>query len=654
MLLTAASQHAQSLLQREWLDANARGSYSSSTLLDCPTRRYHGLLISDAGCLPEKYNFLAKLETSLALPGRTIDLFTNKHPGGVFYPEGHQHFEYFRYDRMPSSAYRVGPLLIERSLMLLYDEDTVLLRFRLLEGEQAQLIFRPMLAFRSHHHLRSESSYFQVKTFKEELTWKIEPLPEVPPLYMNADGPVQYFPGPYWVKHIEYKVEQERGFDYQEDLFCPGAFEATLQASDELILAFSLSSLSPAAIRPAWEREEERRRVLHQSFSDTPSPLAELKYEAEKFLVRRRDGSLSLVAGYPWFGEWGRDAMIALPGLTLSRAQPQRLLEVAETFLAQAQNGLVPNFLGQGSTPPNYSSIDAGLWLYYALDVYRQETGKPEDLRPFLPALRTLLLDLQEGRCPVARVDASGLLHAGDRSTQLTWMDAKVHGHAITPRWDLAVEINALWFNALGFMLDLCRDLDSSFPDALMRSLELFPTAFREKFWLHEGSYLADAVQEGQADRSLRPNQIFAVSLPRSPLTRQQQQAVVDRVTSHLLTPYGLRTLAPYEKAFAPFYQGSAAERDAVYHQGTVWPWLIFHYAQAFLKVSDSAAEARQFLRKNLAPLWTQHLTEAGIMGVSEIFDAYPPFAPNGCIFQAWSVAELIRLLDLIGFDKQE
>ncbi len=655
MLLKAASQKMQALLSREWLDANSRGSYSSNTILDCPTRRYHGLLISDAGYLADKFNFLAKLETSLTHRGRTIDLFTNKHPNAVYFPEGYNHVEYFRYDHCPALGYRVGSFLIERSQLLLHDSDVVLIRYRMIEGESAQLTFRPLLAYRSHHHLRQETAEFQVKTFPEGEGWKIEPLPGKPPLHVSADRQVQFFPGPYWVKQIEYMVEQERGFDYQEDLFCPGIFEASLSLGEDLILGFGLVPTASQALRTDWEREEQRRVQLAKSFSSSPSPQAELKYEAEKFMVRRADGALSIAAGYPWFGEWGRDAMIALPGLTLARGQPERLIEVVETFMAQASQGLIPNFLGSGTAAPNYGSIDAVLWMFAALDDYRSSGAPREALGKLFPKLQNLLLDLCEGRCPVAHVDGEGLLHAGNKRTQLTWMDAKVNGLPITPRSGLAVEVNALWYNAVGFVYELAKDLAQEFSPRLMPVLESLPRAFKARFWLPQAGYLADCIDQNFVDASLRPNQIFAVSLRRSPIGIAEQRSIMHKVTAQLLTPVGLRTLAPLDPAFEPFYQGSSAQRDRSYHQGTVWPWLVYHYALGMLRVSEEKdhAEMKAFLRTNLEPLWTDHLSQAGIMGVSEIFDAYPPYAPNGCISQAWSVAELIRLMDLLEIGQQ-
>jgi predicted glycogen debranching enzyme len=649
MLVKASNQQMHSLLSREWLDTNLRGSYSSNTLVDCPTRRYHGLLISDAGYLPEKHNFLAKFETSLTHRGRTIDLFTNKHPGGVFFPEGYNHFEFFRYDIMPAMGFRVGPLLIERSQILLHAEDTVLVRYRMIEGEVTRLTFRPLLAYRNHHHLRRESLEFQVKTFPDQDGWKIEPLPQKPALYMTCDQEVEFYPGPFWVKDIEYPIEQERGFDYQEDLFCPGIFEATLTPDRDLIFAFSLSRVARQRIKTAWDEEVTRRKTLLGTFAHSPSPLAELKYEAEKFFVQRADGQLSIVAGYPWFGEWGRDAMIALPGLTLHRGQAERLLAVVKTFLAQASQGLIPNFLGQASAPANYNSIDAVFWMFEALRCYRQDQGLTSGLRELVPTLRALLLDLVEGRCPFARVDERGLIAAGDRNTQLTWMDAKVHGQPVTPRHGYAVEINALWYNAVGFFIELQQSLGDSAEAKFLKCLEVFPRSFRDTFWLPEAGYLADSVADGKIDPAVRPNQIFAVSLELTPLTPREQKSVVAKVTNQLVTAYGLRTLAPLDPQFEPFYQGGPAQRDQAYHQGTVWPWLLFHYAKAYLRTADDPLEARAFLQKTFEPLWTEHLVQAGVMGVSEIFDAYPPHAPNGCIFQAWSVAELIRFLDVTG-----
>jgi predicted glycogen debranching enzyme len=640
----AALADLPQLLQREWLDANSRGSYSSSTILDCPTRRYHGLLVSDAGMLNEKHVCLAKLEASLSLRGRTIDLYTNKHPGSVFYPEGYSHFESFEYDLYPIITWRAGPFLLRRSCMLLHDRDAVILRYKLLGTESVQVALRPLLSYRNHHHLQHETSEFQVKTFPESTGHKIEPLPGKPAFFMGSDREIAFYPGPYWVKQVEYAREQERGFDYQEDLFCPGVYETVMEPDQDLYLIFGFEPIARSSIRELWKKEEQRRRSLHQRFLGEGEPVAQVKYEAEKFLVKRADGSPSIVAGYPWFGEWGRDTMIALPGLTLGRGEPERMLPIVRTYLRQAKNGLIPNYLGVGEHSGSYNSVDATFWMFSALQQYWTATRDLEGIKSILPDLIHMMDDLVQGRNHLVRISEDGLMQAGSAHTQVTWMDAAVDGVPITPRGGYPVEVNALWIAALAFLQEF--SAHTRLP-SWIGLLEKAPHAFRTKFWLPEGGYLADCVStHGAADRRIRPNQIVAVSLDYCPLNKEQQQSVLDVVTSHLITPYGLRTLSPEDPAFVPFYQGGPKERDAAYHQGTVWPWLISPYIKAVMKVYEDPEKARKFLRRNFSALWQEHLMQRDVMGVSEIFDALHPYKPDGCLTQAWSMAALIELLN--------
>jgi predicted glycogen debranching enzyme len=640
----AALADLPQLLQREWLDANSRGSYSSSTILDCPTRRYHGLLVSDAGMLNEKHVCLAKLEASLSLRGRTIDLYTNKHPGSVYYPEGYSHFETFEYDLYPLITWRAGPFLLQRSCMLLHDRDAVVLRYKLLGTESVQVALRPLLSYRNHHHLQHETSEFQVKTFPEPTGHKIQPMPGKPAFFMGSDREIAFYPGPYWVKQVEYTREQERGFDYQEDLFCPGIYETVLEPEQDLYLIFGFEPIPRSNIRELWKKEEQRRRSLHQRFLGEGEPVAQVKFEAEKFLVQRADGSPSIVAGYPWFGEWGRDTMIALPGLTLGRGEPERVLPIVRTYLRQAKNGLIPNYLGVGEHSGSYNSVDATFWMFSAVQQYWKATRDLEGMKSILPDLVHMMNDLVQGRSHLLRISEDGLVQAGSSNTQVTWMDAAVDGVPITPRGGYPVEVNALWIATLAFLQEFAAH--SQLP-GWISLLEKAPPAFRNKFWIPEGGYLADCVSpHGAADRRIRPNQIVAVSLDYCPLNKEQQQSVLDVVTSHLITPYGLRTLSPEDPAFVPFYQGGPKERDAAYHQGTVWPWLISPYVKAVRKVYEDPEKARNFLRRNFSALWQEHLMQRSVMGVSEIFDALHPYKPDGCLTQAWSMAALIELLN--------
>ena len=636
-------------LQREWLEVNRFGTYASSTLIDCPTRRYHGLLITDGAGLANKMVLLAKLDASVVGRGRDIDLYTFKFPGGKWTPEGYTHIEQVRYDLCPHILFRVGPLLIQRSVLLLYDSDTVLVRFDLLEGEECLLHLRPLLAYRDHHQLERERA-FHVKTFPIAEGWKIEPLPGKPPLFLQANRDVQFYPGPYWQKNIEYEVEQERGFDYSEDLFCPGLFAANLHPEKPLILAAGLEPQVSSSLDAQWQQEIQRREELRRRFQSHPPEFAALAFEAEKCLIERRDGKPSVVAGYPWFGEWGRDTMIALPGLTLNRQEPERFLAIIDSFLARARQGQVPNFLGADPSHDNFGSIDAALWLFAALGAYREQGYELEALRLLHPKLRELLDDLLEGRCPHAYCTEDGLLSAGDPSTQLTWMDARVHGQAVTPRHGLAVEINALWIYARRFMLELEATLGIPSQRSELLALETLPAAFRRHFWLPEQGYLADTVDPvtGEQNLSLRPNQIFALSLIPFALSHDEGLSALKQVTAELITPYGLRTLSPRDADFRPFYVGSPAERDGAYHQGTVWPWLAYAYARAYVHYQGAVPATRRFLFKNFSSLWTTHYRDAGIGLISEVFDALPPYAPNGCILQAWSIAETLRLFELI------
>jgi predicted glycogen debranching enzyme len=646
----AALADLPQLLQREWLDANSRGSYSSSTILDCPTRRYHGLLVSDAGTLNEKHVCLAKLEASLSLRGRTIDLYTNKHPGSVYYPEGYSHFETFEYDLYPVITWRVGPFLLQRSCMLLHDRDAVLFRYKLLGTEPIQVSLRPLLAYRNHHHLQHETSEFQVKTFPEAEGHKIEPLPGKPAFFMGGDRDIAFYPGPYWVKQVEYVREQERGFDYQEDLFCPGLYETLLEPDQDLYLIFGFQSTPRASVRELWKKEEQRRRSLHQRFAGDGEPLAQVKFEAEKFLVQRADGSPSIVAGYPWFGEWGRDTMIALPGLTLGRGEPERVLPIVRTYLRQAKDGLIPNYLGRGEQSGSYNSVDATFWMFSALQQYWVATRDLDGMKSILPEIVRMIEDLVQSRNQLVRISDDGLMQAGSANTQVTWMDATVDGVPVTPRGGYPVEVNALWIATLAFLQEFAGHIELP---SWIGFLERAPAAFRTKFWIADGGYLADCVSpHGAADRHIRPNQIVAVSLDYCPLNKEQQQSVLDVVTSHLITPFGLRTLSPEDPAFVPFYRGGPKERDAAYHQGTVWPWLISPYMKAVLKVYDDPQKARNFLRRNFSALWQEHLMQRGIMGVSEIFDGLYPYKPDGCLSQAWSMAALIELLNELKAEK--
>jgi predicted glycogen debranching enzyme len=440
-------------------------------------------------------------------------------------------------------------------------------------------------------------------------------------------------------------VEQERGFPYQEDLFQPGVFEIPLVADKPVILSASIEEIEED-LDTLWEDEAERRRPARLTASR--SVAAHLRREGARFLVHEPDGRPAVIAGYPWFDAWGRDALISLPGLTFCSNREEEGLELLVRIGETEKNGLLPNCFGPDTTSHAYNSVDASLWYVWAVQQMREMTGRDDLVRNTCwPVIRRILQAYRQGTDYGIHMDAEGLLHAGSPSTQLTWMDAKVNGLPVTPRHGCPVEVNALWYNALAFSDQLAAEFNSP-EDRCPALLEQVRRSFGERFWLENDGYLGDVYHDGRLDPAIRPNQIFAVSLPFPVLDADRHPAVVETVRRHLLTPYGLRTLSPRNSDYKGLYEGAPAERDAAYHQGTVWPWLLGAYGEAELRTSRDRERSGKSLLDTLTPLLTTHLREAGLGSISEIFDGNPPHQPNGCPAQAWSVGELTRLLHLL------
>ena len=637
-------------LRYEWLETDGLGGYAASSILDCHTRKYHGLLVSPLPALNGKFVLLSKLEASLVVEGKTFRLSTNKYPG-VFDPTGHQYIERFSYELHPTTLYRVGDIQFKRSLMLVRGEPTVLVKFDLLAAElPVKLHLQPLLAYRNIHALTRSNLDLHVKTFVEKDYYKIEPYAGMPPLYLDMSAPSQFHAGPMWLQNIEYLKERSRGFDYQEDLFCPGIVELDLQAGDTIV--FRASLCVPARPTPKqWATEHARRTRIWKKFRDKARPIRVLKTRAaEQLVITDCRNQVGVVAGYPWFGQYGRDTMISVPGLALARQDRGLALDLLTAFASHERHGLLPNFLPEG---PNeeipYNSVDASLWFFWAAQEYFAATGDTRGVRAkLLPVMARVLTAFIDGRTPHVKLLANGLIAAGSEYTNLTWMDAQVHGRPVTPRHGCAVELNALWYNALCFYRDLSARLRSPCAELYHQLPEKCQAAFVETFWREDLQYLADVVNEHGQDTAIRPNQIFAASLPYSPLTTAQRRAVVACVEKNLVTPYGLRSLSPGHPAYCAQYHGGPAERDRAYHQGTVWAWLVGHYVQAALALADKPAARRAELKALFAPLFNGDF-EAGCVGsVPEIFNADPPYTPKGCFSQAWSVAEVIRAWEML------
>jgi glycogen debranching enzyme len=508
----------------------------------------------------------------------------------------------------------------------------------------------------------------------------------MPPLFVHTSTASRFIPSPLWYNRFEYAEERERGFDWQEDLFLPGIVETEIAAGESFILMVSVgrsgkepllhgeidSSLhrrqttdggratgktvtgeNPFAL---WEAEVVRRQretaedeKIAGGFDDEDREvLLALLRAGKQFLITTPSGRLSVIAGYHWFGSWGRDTLIALPGLTFCTGRITEGIAILNEIGSHEREGLLPNFFSADGAPEAYNTVDSSLLYFWAVQEFLRITGDTDLIRSrFWPVMKRIITRFLDGTRFGIGMDVRGLLHAGEEGTALTWMDATVGGVPVTPRRGYAVEINALWYNALCFTRELAMEFDDpgwSFDDLI----SLLRQSFRESFWIPEDGYLGDVFNNDILDRAVRPNQIFAVSLPFSPLTPPEQVGVVRTVRDQLLTPCGIRTLSPADPVYRGRYRGNVEERDSSYHQGTVWPWLLGPFGEAALRVAEDREQEKESLRRQVRIFLQNHLREAGIGSVSEIFDGDPPHRPGGCIAQAWSVAELIRLYLLL------
>ena len=632
-------------LKKEYLLTNGRGGYCSSTILDCHSRKYHGLLI-----LPLKkhglFNLLSKLEVSVVINQKESLLCTNKFPK-VFHPTGHSYIESFEMEHYPVTNYSLGDVKIKKSIFMPRGEDSVLIKYEVVQGSKAfTLKASPFLAYRSIHSLTCENIGIRPRTFLENNGAKIDPYKGLPPLYIQTSVTSTFYPAPYWWKNFEYLKERTRGYSYQEDLFSPGVFEVKLKKGSSVIFR---ASLTPAKGKIEREVEEEIERIEEEvkRFAQEKEPLKTLKMSASHYLIENEKGEKDIVAGYHWFRHWGRDTMISLTGITLCRGENEAALAILKRYAALEKNGLLPNLLSDDGKHA-YNSIDTALLYLWAVQnyiLYTQDKKSVED--ELLPIAKKIISSLLEGKTPIARIENDGFLYAGRPDFPLTWMDAIVGGIGVTPRDGAAVDINSLWYNGLMFLAnDFKSALDAKLASQIENAIKLFEGNFEKLFWNEESQSLIDVYRpDGNIDTAIRPNQLFALGLPYTCIDKDRAEKVINTVKSHLVVPYGLRTLSPSHPAYQENYAGSSDMRDRAYHQGTVWPWLIGIFADALLKTSGKE-ETKKYINETFGELWGRHLQRYGLLHISEIFNPSPPHTAKGCLAQAWSIAEVIRTLE--------
>jgi predicted glycogen debranching enzyme len=625
-------------LGREVIRTNRGGSYSCETIVDCNTRKYHGLLICPVDQFGgERFVLLSSLDITVVNNDKSFNIGIRKYKGDYFSPKGHKYIEDFNADNIPSRIYRVGGVILKQERLLVHYEEQFLLRFTILEAsEPMKLQIRPFMAFRNIHHLTHANLAADTKVESIENGIKSKLYEGFPYLNLQFSTKVEFVHVPDWYLGVEYPEEQKRGYDYSEDLFTPGFFEFKAKEGDSIV--FSAST------------KEEKTSGLKQKFTKTVSAKTPrdsfincLRNAAQQF-VEKRGGKTLIIAGYPWFGAWGRDTFIALPGLALARHKLGLYRDVLNTQVGRMQNGLFPN-MGDINNPA-FNSVDAPLWFFWTVQQYMEQGGS-DGWERYGDASISILNAYKNGTAFNIHMRDNGLIYADAPGKSLTWMDAVVHGVPVTPRRGYDVEINALWYNAICFSLEMARKYnDKKFIKEHEKLAELIKKSFLELFWDEKAGYLADYVNDEEGrNMAVRPNMVIAVSLPYSMLDKDQMKNVLDLADRELVTVRGLRTLSPRNKHYKGVYKGNQEERDNAYHQGTVWPWLYGPFCEGWLKVFGKQGVQKV---KNLIYGLEEVMSEHGISSISEIYDGDPPHSPQGAISQAWSVGEVLRIIDLL------
>lgn len=662
-------------LHKEWLVANGIGGYASGTITGINTRRYHGLLVAALTPPVSRTVLLSNIDEQVDIDDRTYYLGANEYPGDKINPAGYVHIEEFSLqDGLAVTIFRMGDSLLHKTVWMEHGHNTTYVQYKYAEGQdECCLLLNTMCNYRDYHSTTEGNLDRDFGVEPVAGGCKIMSQPDAQPFWLTSSPQAEFTHTGVWYWNFVYQEDKARGYEDNDDLYLPGVFRFTLQPGETVTLVASTEppeATSPS-IEGAMEREQARQEALLKAAgvkpgiaaADAGDPgasdeafAAQLVVAAYTFMVTRkvsRGGDTSevpsVLAGYHWFTDWGRDTMISLPGLSLPTGRTREAGKVLQTFGLFSKEGLIPNHFPDSGEAPEYNSADATLWMFAAAEALAMGKGSITVARNLYPLLADVIAwHIRGTRYGIKADPLDGLLTAGQEGVQLTWMDAKVDGWVVTPRRGKPVEVNALWYNALIVMDRLRIYLGPTVvrgreepPDFNSLSQQV-RNSFRRRFWYDAEGYLFDVIDGPDGnDTSIRPNQIFAASLRNDLLSIDQARQVLATVRKHLLTPYGLRTLAPEDPGYKGKYAGNTHERDAAYHNGTVWAWLLGPYFDAVSHIEgEEAADVE--LRKML-PTLRAHLADAGLGSISETFDGDAPHEPGGCISQAWSVAEILR-----------
>ena len=624
-------------LNKEILRSNRAGAYACTTITGCNTRKYHGLLICPVEQIGGKHVLLSSLDETIIQHGKEFNIGIHKYQGNIYEPGGHKYVRDFEAETIPRTIIRVGGVVLSKEKLLVENMEQILIKYTLLESHsETRLRFKPFLAFRNSHSLSKANMDANTKIEFIANGIKSKLYTNYPYLHMQFSKNTEFIPVPDWFYNIEYAEEQARGYDYKEDLFVPGYFEMAIKNGESIVFSGSTVEIDTAGLKRKFTIEE-KKRIPRSDFKNS------LINAAQQFIVRKK-GRTEIIAGFPWFDSWGRDTFVSLPGLTLSLDDPKTCKAVLDTQISMLKDGLFPNMGSENDL--SYNSVDAPLWFSWAVQKYAEYVNNDISVwKRYGPALKSILNAYRNGTGYNIKMQ-NGLIYAGEEGKALTWMDAIVDGKPVTQRKGYAVEINALWYNAVMFSLELAEKAkDNKFIESWKNIPEIIRGSFLETFYCPEKSYLADYVDGEYKNLSVRPNQVFAVSLKYSPLNDEIKEQVLRIIKKELMTPRGLRTLSPKSPDYKGIYEGNQEQRDKAYHQGTVWPWLLGPFCEGYLKLYKE--KGVEFVSK-LIEGFKEVMCEHGISSISEIYDGNPPHKSKGAISQAWSVAEILRIMRLI------
>ena len=626
-------------LNKEVIRTNRAGTYSCTTLVGCNTRKYHGLLISPISNFDNKHHvLLSSFDETVIQNEQSFNLGIHKYEGDNYVPKGHKYIRDFNIEQTPQITYRVGNVVLQKTSLLVEKEEQILIKYDLLEaGLPVMMQFRPFLAFRNFHDLSKSNMFVNKKIRHVPNGIKCRMYDGFPYLNLQFSKEPEFIPVPDWYYNIEYLKEQERGYDYKEDLYVPGYFELSLKSGDSIVFSASLKEASPSGLKRKFTTDLNKHPTRY-SFREC------LITAADQFFVKK-EKETQIVGGYPWYGTMRREAFLALPGLTLSTDNEPLFKLVLDTMLKKIKNCLLKETLREHDN--DLLSADIPLWAIWDIQQYYLYGGDHKWIwERYAKTIRSIIKCYRDGLSGLFKLEKNGLIDIYEYGTPLTWMDSILYSKPVLNRAGFVVEINALWYNALKFVIELAeKNRDSRYANQLKPVAEEAGKSFIDIFWDENKKYLADSVFNSQRDMAVRASQVIAVSMKFSPLSNEMKKSVLDIAQKELLTPRGLRTLSPKNPKYQGRHLGSPEQRETAIHQGTVFPWLFQHFAEAYLSIHGKSGIT--FVKKIVAG-FEEEMNEGTIGTLSEIYEGDPPHTGKGSISYAPSVAAILRVLDML------